>query len=72
MHTREKIRELLSRVEPKTFRLLVRMLYHWAKGDSWGHIIHGTVRVILWRVRVLVGAKAIKQGANFAVCLITK
>ena len=35
-HTRKKeIRVLLSGVEPKTFRLLVRMLYHWATGDSW-------------------------------------
>ena len=32
-HTGKKeIRELLSGVEPKTFRLLVRMLYHWATG----------------------------------------
>ena len=34
-HTRKKIRALRSRVEPKTFRLLVRMLYHRATGDSW-------------------------------------
>ena len=35
-HTRKKeIRVLLSGVEPKTFRLLVRMVYHWASGDSW-------------------------------------
>ena len=35
-HTRKKeIQVLLSGVEPKTFRLLVRMLYHWATGDSW-------------------------------------
>ena len=34
--TRKKeIRVLLSGVEPKTFRLLVRMLYHWATGASW-------------------------------------
>ena len=34
-YTRKKeIRLLLSGVEPKTFRLLVRMLYHWATGDS--------------------------------------
>ena len=34
-HTRKKeIQVLLSGVEPKTFRLLVRMLYHWATGDS--------------------------------------
>ena len=26
---------LLSGIEPKTFRLLVRMLYHSATGDSW-------------------------------------
>ena len=35
-HTRiKKIWVLLSGVEPKTFRLLVWMLYHWATGDSW-------------------------------------
>ena len=35
-HTRKKEnRLLLSGVEPKTFRLLVRMLYHWATGDPW-------------------------------------
>ena len=34
--TRKKeIRVLLSGVEPKTFRLLVRLLYHRATGDSW-------------------------------------
>ena len=32
---KEKFRVLLSGVELKTFRLLVRMLYHWATGDSW-------------------------------------
>ena len=32
---KKEIRLLLSGVEPKTFRLLVRMLYHWATGDSW-------------------------------------
>ena len=31
----KKIRVLLSGVEPKTFRLLVQLLYHWATGDSW-------------------------------------
>ena len=35
-HTRKKeIRVLLSGVEPETFRLLIRMLYHWATGDPW-------------------------------------
>ena len=34
-HTRKRMRVLLSGVEPKTFRLLVRMLYHWVTGDSW-------------------------------------
>ena len=33
-YTRKKIRVLLSGVEPKSFRFLVRMLYHWATGDS--------------------------------------
>ena len=32
---KKEIRVLLSGVEPKTLRLLVRMLYHWASGDSW-------------------------------------
>ena len=32
---KKEIRVLLSGVEPKTSRLLVRMLYHWATGDSW-------------------------------------
>ena len=32
---KNKFRVLLSGIEPKTFRLLVRMLYHWATGDSW-------------------------------------
>ena len=33
-HTRKKeIQVLLSGVEPKTFQLLVRMLYHWTTGD---------------------------------------
>ena len=27
--------QVLSGVEPNTFRLLVRMLYHWATGDLW-------------------------------------
>ena len=35
-HTWKKIGVLLSGVEPKTFRLLVRMLYHLATGDLWG------------------------------------
>ena len=30
-----EIQVLLPRAEPKTFRLLVRMLHHWATGDSW-------------------------------------
>ena len=35
-HTRKKkIWVLLSGVEPMTFRLQVRMLYHWATGDLW-------------------------------------
>ena len=35
-HIRKKeIRVLLLGVDPKTFRLLVRMLYHWAIGGSW-------------------------------------
>ena len=50
--TRKKeTRVLLSGVETKTFRLLVRMLYHWATGDSrelrplnW---VHGTTSCIL-------------------------
>ena len=46
-HTQKKeIRVLLSGVEPKTFRLLVRVLYHWATGDSWKlrplNYVHGT------------------------------
>ena len=32
---KKEIRVLLSGVEPNAFRLLVRMLYHWATGDSW-------------------------------------
>ena len=32
---KKKIRVLLSGVEPTTFLLLVRMLYHRATGDSW-------------------------------------
>ena len=32
---KKNIRVLLSGVEPKSFRLLVRMLYHLATGDSW-------------------------------------
>ena len=32
---KKKFRVLPSGVEPKTFRLLVRMLYHWATGDLW-------------------------------------
>ena len=31
---KKKIRVLSAGVEPKTFGLLVRMLYHWATGDS--------------------------------------
>ena len=35
-HTwKKKFRVLPTGVEPKTFRLLVRMLCHWATGDSW-------------------------------------
>ena len=34
--TRKKnFRVLLSGVEPENFRILVRMLCHWATGDSW-------------------------------------
>ena len=32
---KKEIQVLRSGVEPKTFRLLVQMLYHWAIGDSW-------------------------------------
>ena len=35
VYMRENIRVLPTEVEPKTFWLLVRMLYHWATGDSW-------------------------------------
>ena len=31
----KKIRVLPTGVEPMTFRLVLRMLYHWATGDSW-------------------------------------
>ena len=31
----KEILVLATEVEPKTFRLLVRMLYHWATEDSW-------------------------------------
>ena len=35
-HTRKnEIPVLLPGVEPMTFWLIVRMLYHWATGDSW-------------------------------------
>ena len=34
-YSEKEIRVLLLGVEPKTFQLLVRMLYHWATGDSW-------------------------------------
>ena len=32
---KKKIRVLPTEVEPMTFRLVLRMLYHWATGDSW-------------------------------------
>ena len=33
---KKKIRTLATGVEPKTFQLLIRMLYHWATGESQG------------------------------------
>ena len=44
-YAKKKIRLLLSRVEPITFRLQVRILYYWAIGDKGGA---KAIKIVSW------------------------